>query len=99
MTARELVKTELDTLSDETVKNVLFENDSVYLSAISGMMDSIKKGIETPLSECKNLSEVWPDYEIMETTFDKFINNDPDEKKLSTDCATALRHRLTRIFA
>jgi hypothetical protein len=62
MTARELAKTELDTFPDETVKNVLFENDSVYLSAIPGMADSIKKGIETPLSECKNLSEVWPDY-------------------------------------
>ena len=35
-------------------------DDSTYLSSIPGMMESIREGIVTPLSECIPLAEVWP---------------------------------------
>jgi hypothetical protein len=73
MTVREMVKSEIDTLPDEVIDKiqeyVLFqkyrigisEDDAAYLNSIPGMMDSIKKGLETPLSECTPLLKVWPD--------------------------------------
>jgi hypothetical protein len=73
MTIRESVKHDIDTLPDEAlaaVKNfVLFQknrellvtDDATYLNSISGMTESIKEGIETPLSECVPLSKVWLD--------------------------------------
>jgi len=47
MTIRESVKKEMD--------------DAAYLNTIPGMADSIKDGIETPLSECVPISSVWAD--------------------------------------
>jgi hypothetical protein len=73
MTIRETLKTEIDTLPDNTLNAVrdfvLFQkyraileiDDTTYLNAIPGMVESIKNGIETPISECVPLSEVWAD--------------------------------------
>jgi hypothetical protein len=73
MTIRESVKSEIDTLPDAVLSSVrdfvLFQkyralwetDDSAYLDAIPGMTDSIKQGLETPVSECVPLSEVWAD--------------------------------------
>jgi len=36
-------------------------DDNTYLASIPGMMDSIREGVNTPLSECVPLEEVWPD--------------------------------------
>jgi len=73
MTIREYVKNEIDALPDEVIHIVrdfvLFQkfrglleiDDSTYLSFIPGMMASIQEGRETPLTECKPMSEIWPD--------------------------------------
>ena len=73
MTIRESLKTEIDTLSEDALREVrnflLFQkyrdlletDDNTYLNAIPGMADSIKDGIKTPLSECVSLSGVWAD--------------------------------------
>jgi DNA-damage-inducible protein J len=36
-------------------------DDAAYLNTIPGMSNSIKEGIETPLSECVPISSVWAD--------------------------------------
>ena len=73
MTVRESVKKEIDSLPNDMLfavrdflifqkyRDILEMDDNTYLSAIPGMADSIKKGIETPLSECVPLSHVWAD--------------------------------------
>ncbi|MDR2394718.1 MAG: hypothetical protein LBD93_11280 [Treponema sp.] len=73
MTLRESLKTEIDALPDEALgavrdfllfqkyRGILETNDAEYLNSIPGMADSIKEGIETPVSECIPLSSVWPD--------------------------------------
>ncbi|MCL1927733.1 MAG: hypothetical protein FWG07_02930 [Treponema sp.] len=73
MTVRESIKNEIDTLSDEVLytvrdfllfqkyRNVLEMDDTTYLNSIPGMAESIKGGVETPLSECVPLSDVWAD--------------------------------------
>jgi hypothetical protein len=73
MTLRESVKTAIDALPEETLFEVrdflLFQkyrallepDDTTYLQSLPGMMNSIKQGTETPVSECVALSEVWPD--------------------------------------
>jgi PHD/YefM family antitoxin component YafN of YafNO toxin-antitoxin module len=35
--------------------------ETLYLTSIPGLKESIDKGLNEPLSECKPLSEVWPD--------------------------------------
>ena len=47
MTIRESVKKEMD--------------NATYLNTIPGMADSIKDGIETPISDCVPISSVWAD--------------------------------------
>ncbi|MDR0305072.1 MAG: hypothetical protein LBH98_09965 [Chitinispirillales bacterium] len=42
-------------------RNLITQDDTQYLSSIPKMLDSIKEGINTPLSECKNLEAVWFD--------------------------------------
>lgn len=37
----------------------LFIDETDYLSSVPGMVDVIKDGMNTPLSECVPLSEVW----------------------------------------
>jgi hypothetical protein len=73
MTLRESVKIEIDALPEETLFTVrdflLFQkyrailemDDTTYLNSLPGIMDSIRQGTETPVSECVALSEVWPD--------------------------------------
>ncbi|MDR1829809.1 MAG: hypothetical protein LBQ76_03465 [Candidatus Fibromonas sp.] len=36
-------------------------SDSTYLASIPGMSNSIRNGVNTPLSECVPLEKVWPD--------------------------------------
>jgi len=73
MTLREAIKSEVDTLSNESLyavrdfllfqkyRNILEMDDASYLNSITGMADSIEDGIKTPLSECIPLSDVWAD--------------------------------------
>jgi len=73
MTIRESVKKEIDTLSNEMLfavrdfllfqkyRDILEMDDTTYLKSIPGMEKSIKEGIETPISECVPLSDVWAD--------------------------------------
>ena len=71
MSGREYVKTQIDTLPDDVIEKVIefisfqkfsigmFDNDTDYLSSIPGMVDKIKAGMNTPLSECVPMTEVW----------------------------------------
>jgi hypothetical protein len=77
MTLLETVKLELDTLPEGMLPSVrefiAFQkyktkkckapkmSDSEYLMSIPGMMESIQDGIDTPLSECIPLEDVWSD--------------------------------------
>jgi hypothetical protein len=73
MTLRESVKIEIDALSEETLfavrdflllqkyRAILEMDDTTYLNSLPGIMDSIRQGMETPVSECVALSEVWSD--------------------------------------
>jgi len=73
MTIQESVKKEIDSLSTEALyavrdfllfqkyRDILQMDDTTYLNSIPNMPDSIKKGINTPFSECASLSDVWPD--------------------------------------
>ena len=73
MSNREYVKEQIDTLPEIAIERViefisfqkyslgLYENDTEYLSSIPVMVDKIKAGLNTPLSECVPLSEVWSD--------------------------------------
>jgi len=73
MTIQESVKKEIDSLPTEALyavrdfllfqkyRDILQMDDTAYLNSIQGMQDSIKKGINTPLSECASLSDVWSD--------------------------------------
>jgi hypothetical protein len=73
MTNREYLKREIDVLPESVIEKIqefisfqkyitgIFDNDTDYLNSIPGMSESILEGINTPLSECISLSEVWPD--------------------------------------
>ena len=73
MTIRESVKKEIDTLPEDAIyavrdfvlfqkyRDILEIDDSTYLNTIPEMMRSIEEGINTPVSECVSLSEIWPD--------------------------------------
>ncbi len=73
MSSREYVKGQIDVLPDSVIEKIrefilfqryslgIFDNDTDYLNTIPGMAESIRRGIETPLSECLDVSEVWPD--------------------------------------
>ena len=73
MSSREYVKTQIDMLPDNAVAKViefisfqrfslgLYDSDDEYLASIPGMTESIQEGLNTPLSECVPISEVWPD--------------------------------------
>lgn len=73
MTNREYVKSQIDFLPDTVLEQVqefisfklyslgMLENDNEYLRSVPGMSESIQEGINTPLSECIDMSEVWPD--------------------------------------
>ena len=73
MTNREYIINQIDTLPETAIVKVvefitfqkyslgLLNNDTDYFYAIPGMVDKIKEGLDTPLSDCVPLSEVWPD--------------------------------------
>jgi len=42
-------------------RDLITQDDTEYLSSIPGMIDSIKEGVNTPLSECKNIKAIWYD--------------------------------------
>ena len=73
MLDRDYVKTQLDILPEEAIKKIiefimfqkfcfgLYDNDTDYLTSMPEMAAIIREGLETPLSECVSLSEVWAD--------------------------------------
>jgi len=73
MTSRDYVRAQLDTLPESVIERVvefisfqkyslgLYDNDTDYLMSVPGMAEKIKSGLNTPLSDCVPLSEVWPD--------------------------------------
>jgi hypothetical protein len=73
MSSREYVKSQIDALPDAVVEKIqefiafqrytlgIFENDTEYLSAIPGMVESIKAAAAEPLEDCVPLSVVWSD--------------------------------------
>ena len=77
MTNIEYVKTQLESLPDSAIDKIiefinfqrftlgLFDDDTDYLTSLPGMADKIKEGMNTPLSECIPLTEVWDDISKM----------------------------------
>ncbi|GAB7140406.1 hypothetical protein RsTz2092_03540 [Deferribacterales bacterium RsTz2092] len=72
MTAREMIKSEIDLLPEAIVVQVgdyisfqkyrlATSDDTTYLNSIPDMMNSIKEGNATPLSECVDVSKIWAD--------------------------------------
>jgi hypothetical protein len=71
VTSIEYAKTQLDSLPESAIENILefirfqrftlglYDDDTDYLMSIPGMADKIKDGMNTPLSECIPLAEVW----------------------------------------
>jgi len=73
MSGRDYAKIQLDTLPEDVIEKVIefisfqkfsigmYDNDTDYLNSIPGMSEKIKEGMNTPLSECVPMSEVWAD--------------------------------------
>jgi hypothetical protein len=73
MSNREYIKMQIDALPDDVIERVvefisfqryslgLYESDTDYLMSVPGMVEVIKTGMDTPLSDCVPLAEVWPD--------------------------------------
>jgi hypothetical protein len=73
MTSIEYAKTQLDLLPESTIEKIiefikfqrftlgLYDDDTDYFTSLPGMADKIRDGMNTPLSECIPLSEVWSD--------------------------------------
>jgi hypothetical protein len=73
MSNRDYAKAQIDILPDGAIEKVLefisfqkyslglYDNDTDYLTSVPGMAGKIKAGLNTPLSACVPLSEVWPD--------------------------------------
>ncbi|MCL2634401.1 MAG: hypothetical protein FWD34_07820 [Oscillospiraceae bacterium] len=71
MSSRDYARTQIDTLPDSIIEKVIeyisfqkfnhgmYDSDTDYLTSVPGMVDKIKSGMNTPLSECVPLSEVW----------------------------------------
>jgi hypothetical protein len=69
----EYVKNQLDLLPESAIEKIiefisfqrftlgLYDDDTDYLMSTPNMADKIKDGMNTPLSECVPLSEVWGD--------------------------------------
>jgi len=52
---------EIETLPEENAGLLRQLDDSTYLASIPGMSNSIRDGVNTPLSECVPLEKVWAD--------------------------------------
>ena len=73
MTTREYLKIQIDTLPEGALEKVmefikfqrftlgLYDSDTDYLMSVPGMTEKIQEGLNTSLSECVPLSEVWSD--------------------------------------
>jgi hypothetical protein len=73
MSAREYMKVQAETLPEQVVTEVLDfisfrkfslnmqESDQDYLESVPVMNEILLEGMDTPLSECVPLSEVWTD--------------------------------------
>ena len=73
MVTREYVKTQIDMLPESTLDKVvdfimyqrfingLYVDETDYVMSVPGMAEKIKEGMNTPLSECVPLEEVWAD--------------------------------------
>ncbi|MDR2558359.1 MAG: hypothetical protein LBC86_02275 [Oscillospiraceae bacterium] len=71
MSNRDYARTQIDTLPEDIIEKLvefisfqkfnlgLYDNDTDYLNSVPGMTEKIKNGMDTPLSECVPLSEVW----------------------------------------
>ena len=90
MTNRDYVKKQIDILPESVIEKMiefisfqkyslgLCDDDTDYLTSVPGMADKIKSGMNTPLSECVSLSEVWPDG--INDIFDKHLYSFGDFK-------------------
>ena len=70
MSNRDYIKMQIDTLPDGAIEKIIefiayqkfalgiFDNDTDYLTAIPGMVDSIKSAAAEPLSDCVPVSEM-----------------------------------------
>ena len=73
MSNRDYVKTQIDSLPDSIIDRIqdyiayqkfihgLYDNDTDYLAAIPGMVESIKAAAAEPLEDYTSVSEIWPD--------------------------------------
>jgi hypothetical protein len=73
MTSVEYAKNQLDLLPESAIEKIiefisfqrftlgLYGDDTDYLMSVPGMTEKIKEGMNTPLSECVPLAEVWGD--------------------------------------
>jgi len=73
MSKRDYIKEQIDILPETALENVIefisfqkyslgmAENESDYLNSIPGMADKIINGMNTPISDCVPLDEVWSD--------------------------------------
>ena len=70
MTNREYINIQLETLPENAIEKIvefiafqrfalgIYDNDTDYLKSV-GMSEKIRDGLNTPLSDCVPLSEVW----------------------------------------
>lgn len=78
MVNREYIKTQIDILPDAVIEKVvefmdfqrftlgLYDNDTDYLLSVPGMAEKIKEGLDTPLTDCVPLADVWKDVYIIQ---------------------------------
>jgi len=73
MSNREYIKSQVDALPESVLERLaefisfqrfalgLYDSETEYLMSVPGMAETIKEGLNAPLSECVPLSEVWAD--------------------------------------
>jgi hypothetical protein len=73
MTVKEFIIKQTDLLPESSLEKIaefilyqrfslgLYGDDTDYLMSIPGMVESIKTAASEPISECKDVSEVWSD--------------------------------------
>ena len=73
MSNRDYVRMQINSLPDSIIDRLqdfiayqkfthgLYDNDTDYLTAIPGMVESIKAAAAEPLEDCVSVSEIWPD--------------------------------------
>jgi hypothetical protein len=73
MLTHEYIKTQIDKLPNSALDKVMdfiayqlfvnnsFDDETDYVMSIPGMAEKLKEGMNTPLSECVPIEEVWAD--------------------------------------